>query len=446
MRITINEILELDTVNSKLVTDAWFHLSWRDELLSWDPADYMQLKQIHLNPNEIWKPDIVLINSADQDNLIDLFVDSNVVVNSTGDVSWITMGLVHSKCPIWFYDFPNTNVKPITCTMTFCSLIYQSHEVNITTPGNEFFLAGPWTINPKIALINVTGERYEKYFESYGKYSFEALTLKLRRRANVLPLLIQVPTLTSITMILCMFFLPVTWPVRLHLGLCAILIQLLLVMFIGLQLGFNPLGLARSVANLRDDLFLSSVALVMTLIFRRLLVLADSMPQIPYVISSILEGPMAKFLCFGINESEYKQHTYSHNLLTATNDQHPIPSYKSQSSIIGQPRNGSGSFSIDHVALINEDCDPVDLNGQQSSGSTINTNSHLDNNNQTTTGLNGTSTTRINMGTDHHTSSSPTIKVPLISHSQKDWMLLIVFADRIMFVFYALIMVPRLLL
>ena len=138
MRITINEFVELDTVNSVLVTDAWFHINWRDEFLSWDPNEYQQLKQIHMNPNEIWKPDLVLINTANQDNLLNIFSDSEILVNSTGDVTWITMGLLRSKCPIWAYDYPFT-VRPVNCRLTFCSLIYQSHEVNITTPGSYFY-------------------------------------------------------------------------------------------------------------------------------------------------------------------------------------------------------------------------------------------------------------------------------------------------------------------
>lgn len=90
MRITINDILELNTAHSMLVTDAWFHITWRDELLSWDPNDFQQLTQIHMSPNEIWKPDIVLINTADTDTLLYIFADSEIVVNSTGDVTWIT--------------------------------------------------------------------------------------------------------------------------------------------------------------------------------------------------------------------------------------------------------------------------------------------------------------------------------------------------------------------
>lgn len=430
MRITINEFVELDTVNSLLVTDAWFHITWKDEFLSWEPNDYQQLKQIHMNPNEIWKPDIVLINTANQDNLLNIFTDSEVLVNSTGDVTWITMGLLRSKCPIWAYDYPFA-VRPVNCRLTFCSLIYQSHEVNITTPGNEFFLAGPWFVNPRLQFINITGERYERYYEGYGTYSFESLTVQLKRRDNALPFIVRIPTLAAITMVLCMFFMPVTWSVRIHLALVAILIQLLLILYIGIQLGVNAIGLARPISYLRDDLFLSSMALILTLIFRRMLVLADILPQLPYFVSSLLSGPIARVFCFGINQNEY---TTAGNLPVKRSTNSPFaPSIvkRSSSSLLPttiQPRNNLG----DHVSLVNDDNDDDSALGVSGGG-----------------GGGGLSTsssraTALNLP-DTDSKSFGTTQIIVLSGGQYEWMQLIIFCDRLMFIFYALIMVPRLI-
>lgn len=432
MRITINEFVELDTVNSLLVTDAWFHITWKDEFLSWEPNDYQQLKQIHMNPNEIWKPDIVLINTANQDNLLNIFTDSEVLVNSTGDVTWITMGLLRSKCPIWAYDYPFA-VRPLNCRLTFCSLIYQSHEVNITTPGNEFFLAGPWFVNPRLQFINITGERYERYYEGYGTYSFESLTVQLKRRDNALPLIVRIPTLAAITMVLCMFFIPVTWSVRIHLALFAILIQLLLILYIGLQLGVNAIGLARPISYLRDDLFLSSMALLLTLVFRRMLVLADILPQLPYFVSSILSGPIARIFCFGINQNEYTtagNSSLNRISASASASNSPFTSSivkRSTSSLLPstmQPRNNLS----DHVSLVNEDNDDDSALG--GGGGLSSSSSHA---------------TTLNLPETDGRQSFGLAQTIVLSGGQYEWMQLIIFCDRLMFILYAFIMVPRLI-
>lgn len=441
MRITINEFVELDTINSLLVTDAWFHITWRDELLGWDPNDYQQLKQIHMNPNEIWKPDLVLINTANQDNLLNIFTDSEVLVNSTGDVTWITMGLLRSKCPIWAYDYPFT-VRPVNCRLTFCSLIYQSHEVNITTPGNEFFLAGPWFVNPRLQFINITGERYERFYEGYGTYSFESLTVQLKRRDNALPMIMKIPTLASITMVLCMFFLPVTWPVRIHLALFATFIQLLLILYIGLQLGVNAIGLARPISYLRDDLFLSSMALVLTLVFRRLLALADQLPDLPYLLSSLLAGPVARLLCFGINQNEYC--AASSSKLDSKSSGPALFQPTSLSAVGGAARRSSsrpgagplGSLcrsGNDHVSLVDEtDQEDSMIEQSQATGSS------------STLGHVGLDLSGMSLEHQQQQQQQPT-QLILLSGGQYEWMQLIVFCDRLLFVFYALIMVPRLL-
>lgn len=429
MRITINEFVELDTVNSLLVTDAWFHISWRDELLSWEPNDYQQLKQIHMNPNEIWKPDIVLINTANQENLLNVFTDSEVLVNSTGDVTWITMGLLRSKCPIWAYDYPFT-VRPVVCRLTFCSLIYQSHEVNITTPGQEFFLAGPWFVNPRLQFINISGERYERFYDGYGTYSFESLTVQLRRRDNALPLIVRIPTLAAITMVLCMFFMPVTWSVRIHLALFATLIQLLLILYIGLQLGVNAIGLARPISYLRDDLFLSALALVLTLVFRRLLVLADLLPPLPYFASSLLGGPVARLLCFGINHNEYTTTSSSGVPLPAAQPKarHFQPTSILPTSIGSHRHLAAGG---DHESLVNEDSDFLEQTNSPRGHS------------QADSAFSSSAATALDMA-GAESASGQTNKLIVLSGGQYEWLQLIVFCDRLMFIFYALLMVPRL--
>lgn len=450
MKITINEFVHLDTASSILVTDAWFHISWRDEMLTWDPNDYQQIKQIHVATSEVWRPDIVLINTADHSSLLSLFTDSEILVNSTGDVQWITMGLLYSKCPNWGTDYPYV-ARPITCKLVFCSLIYQSHEVNITTPGNEFYLAGPWVPNPRLSITNITGERYERAFDGYGKYSFETLIVTLRRYGNAMPMLIRIPTWTAVTMILLMFFMPLNSAVRVHLVIVAMLIQISLMLYIGLQLGPNAIGLARPIAYLRDDLFLASIALAATLIFRRLLVIADNLPQLPYSVSSFLSGPIGRFLCFGVNQNEYALASSSNSQYNqqqqqsasaASNTPFASSSLKSRShsflptSI--QPRSSLG----DHVSLVNEDTDEDSALGSKSSGGGAGDGS------RSMTALDmpsgGANFNNFRANSLYEQQQGLT-QVVLLSGGQYEWMQLIVFCDRVMFAYYAIYMLLRLI-
>ena len=45
-----------------MTTNVWLDQEWRDELLTWNPADFGELTRIRIPCDLIWLPDIVLYN------------------------------------------------------------------------------------------------------------------------------------------------------------------------------------------------------------------------------------------------------------------------------------------------------------------------------------------------------------------------------------------------
>jgi hypothetical protein len=231
-------------------------------------------------------------------------------------------------------------------------------------------------------------------------------------------MIIRVPTLAAILLTLCMWFLPINWPVRIHLALVAILIQLFLILYIGLQLGVNAIGLARPVSYLRDDLFLTCLALTMTLVFRRLLALADWMPPVPYFLSSLLSGPIARLLCFGINSNDYARKPI------AANQSKPMTNPFGPRTIASKRMVSGGSHLGDQVSLVDDEAN-ASIGGQES-------------------GLgSGAGSTSLEIPSDSMTNGLD--QVVYLSGGQYEWMQIVIFCDRLLFVFYALVMIPRLM-
>ena len=54
--------IDIDEARSVLKVDSWLQISWVNQFLTWEPADYDGLDMIHFSAEEIWKPDIVLYN------------------------------------------------------------------------------------------------------------------------------------------------------------------------------------------------------------------------------------------------------------------------------------------------------------------------------------------------------------------------------------------------
>ncbi|KAF6018397.1 hypothetical protein EB796_023302 [Bugula neritina] len=78
--ITPIQISDLDEVNQVFTINVWLSQIWTDERLTWDPRQYNNLNKLRIPQNEIWLPDIVLYNSAEDYKEA---VETKITVSST---------------------------------------------------------------------------------------------------------------------------------------------------------------------------------------------------------------------------------------------------------------------------------------------------------------------------------------------------------------------------
>ena len=80
-------INELDEVRETLKTTGYLEVLWKDEFLTWTPADYGGLTYAFFPQDDVWKPDVALKNSVVEYK--ELGVSTlNVQVVNTGDIVW----------------------------------------------------------------------------------------------------------------------------------------------------------------------------------------------------------------------------------------------------------------------------------------------------------------------------------------------------------------------
>ncbi len=105
---------DVDEERSVFSLDAWMRMSWVDAKLVWDPADYDNLTQIHFGVGEIWRPDILLYNSADP-SLKHPYGDAHYVVSSDGSVLWVPPAHLEGFCKLsmrlWPLDTQRCKLK-----------------------------------------------------------------------------------------------------------------------------------------------------------------------------------------------------------------------------------------------------------------------------------------------------------------------------------------------
>lgn len=116
--IALRSVQKLNEKSQTLDIAAWIRITWIDEFLTWDPSNYSGVHTINVERNKVWKPEVVLYNSADPEDSNLLFdkMTTNVIIMHNGSVSWLAPVLLQSECTIDLLHFPFDTQR---CPLTF---------------------------------------------------------------------------------------------------------------------------------------------------------------------------------------------------------------------------------------------------------------------------------------------------------------------------------------
>uniref|UniRef100_A0A1I7T1A8 Neur_chan_LBD domain-containing protein n=1 Tax=Caenorhabditis tropicalis TaxID=1561998 RepID=A0A1I7T1A8_9PELO len=186
-------------------------MSWTDHYLTWDPSEFGNIKEVRLPINNIWKPDVLLYNSVDQQ--FDSTWPVNAVVLYTGNVTWIPPAIIRSSCAIDIAYFPFDTQH---CTMKFGSWTYSgffTDLINTTISPATYKPNGEWE------LLGLTSRRsiffYECCPEPYYDVTF---TVSIRRRTLYYGFNLLLPCMLISSLALLSFTLPADCGEKLNLG------------------------------------------------------------------------------------------------------------------------------------------------------------------------------------------------------------------------------------
>ncbi|XP_075062246.1 acetylcholine receptor subunit beta [Mixophyes fleayi] len=125
----LSQLVSLNEKDEELTTKVYMNMAWNDLRLTWDPKTYDGIEHLRIASEEVWKPDIVLMNNYDGEFDVGLQVD--VLVTWDGNVTWLPPALYHSSCSIEVQYFP---FDWQNCSMVFRSQTYGAEEVTLVHP------------------------------------------------------------------------------------------------------------------------------------------------------------------------------------------------------------------------------------------------------------------------------------------------------------------------
>ncbi|XP_046403896.1 neuronal acetylcholine receptor subunit alpha-7 isoform X6 [Ischnura elegans] len=217
--LTLQQIIDVDEKNQILTTNAWLNLEWNDYNLRWNDSEYGGVRDLRITPNKIWRPDVLMYNSADEG--FDGTYHTNVVVRHNGSCLYVPPGIFKSTCKIDITWFPFDDQH---CDMKFGSWTYDGNQLDLVLNSEEGGDLSDFITNGEWHLLGMPGKKntitYQCCPEPYVDVTF---TIQIRRRTLYYFFNLIVPCVLISSMALLGFTLPPDSGEKLTLGVTILL-------------------------------------------------------------------------------------------------------------------------------------------------------------------------------------------------------------------------------
>ncbi|XP_051165765.1 neuronal acetylcholine receptor subunit alpha-7-like isoform X1 [Leptopilina boulardi] len=217
--LTLMQIIDVDEKNQLLITNLWLKLEWNDVNMRWNISEYGGVRDLRIPPHRLWKPDVLMYNSADEG--FDGTYPTNVVVKSNGTCLYVPPGIFKSTCKIDITWFPFDDQK---CEMKFGSWTYDGFQLDLQLQDESGGDISSFITNGEWDLLGVPGKRNEIYYnccpEPYIDITFVVM---IRRRTLYYFFNLIVPCVLIASMAVLGFTLPPDSGEKLSLGVTILL-------------------------------------------------------------------------------------------------------------------------------------------------------------------------------------------------------------------------------
>ncbi|CAI5441217.1 unnamed protein product [Caenorhabditis angaria] len=103
-RLLLQQLVDVDEKNQLITLVAWIQYKWSDYKWKWDPEEYGNITKLQIPHGVLWKPDILLFNSANEH--FDSSFPVNMVVSNNGSVLFAPPGIMQISCSLTMTWFP----------------------------------------------------------------------------------------------------------------------------------------------------------------------------------------------------------------------------------------------------------------------------------------------------------------------------------------------------
>ncbi|CAG0884982.1 unnamed protein product [Cyprideis torosa] len=211
--VTILKI-SVDEIGHSMWMTMWLKLAFKDERLTWDPAQYGGIEELRVSSASVWIPDLALYSEVPSSHAFAGIMDEldhvDAIVYKDGKVLFVPPVRLGVQCIFDYWNFPNDVQK---CNMTFGSWTMSANQLKLSLgilsrhePYNITESDGSWTI--KATNTSLNSKVYECCPEEYMDVTHE---FTLTRRPGTYQATLLIPVhMVVIMMVISILFAPGT--------------------------------------------------------------------------------------------------------------------------------------------------------------------------------------------------------------------------------------------
>ncbi|KAL3854934.1 hypothetical protein ACJMK2_014169 [Sinanodonta woodiana] len=255
----------VDTAQQSLTVTGWITLTWNDYRLAWQPSSFGGIKEIHVLPSEVWKPEVIIINSVADRGVIH---DDNLqlTVTYTGDVLWEPPGLYSTHCEIDITYYPFDRQKCII-EMTSWSMTKDHLELDHASDDidtEDFRIDGEWNLyRTSVEDKDLPDTKPDGTVETFSQLDF---ILVLERRPAFYAINYLLPIIAASFLSCVVFLVPMHSKEKVSFILTLILSIAVLLTLIASVLPHTSLTTSVLGIYLATTMFLSVISAVITVL------------------------------------------------------------------------------------------------------------------------------------------------------------------------------------
>ncbi|XP_034567548.1 5-hydroxytryptamine receptor 3A-like isoform X2 [Notolabrus celidotus] len=198
-------ILHVDEKSQTVESHIWTQMTWRNEFLTWNPADFCGIKRLNVPRSKMWLPDISI--QEDTSDTSTTFYGPLVYLDHTGLVIGNSRQRLTSTCRLNLAMFPFDSQN---CTMTFVSMSSDAEQMSLGSLTNDTLLS---KLSEQIMVTNGEWELdhleigYKLFAKDGVHQDMLVYTITISRKPLLYVINLIVPLLYLLVLDLASFFI-----------------------------------------------------------------------------------------------------------------------------------------------------------------------------------------------------------------------------------------------